>query len=76
MAFISSDSAKSWLSTIYRGKPVGSRFGQMVRAIQDRQIASWNRVFHFYNYTSVPFIEKRPQKLENGVKGGFEEREH
>ena len=76
MAFISSDTVKSWLFTIYMGKPVGSRFGQMVRAIQDRQIASWNRVFHFYNYKSVPFIEKRPQKPETGVKDGFEEMEH
>ena len=76
MTFLSSHSAKSWFFTIYMGKPVGSRFGQMVRTIQDRQISSWNRVYHFYNYKSVPIIEKRPRKPETGIKDGFEEMEH
>ena len=76
MTFLSSHSAKSWFFTIYMGKPVGSRFGQIVRTIQDRQITSWNRVYHFYNYKSVPIIEKRPRKPETGIKDGFEEMEH
>ena len=69
--------AKSWLSTIYIGKPAGSRFGKMVRTFQDWQIASWNRVYHFYNYKSVPIIEKRPRKPEMQYQRyGFEEMEH
>ena len=64
MAFFSSHRAKTWFFTIYMGKPVGSRFGQIVRTIQDRQISSWNRVYHFYNYKSIPIIEKRPRKLK------------
>ena len=76
MAFLSSHSAKSWLFTIYMGKPVGSRFGQMVRTIQDRQISFPNRFYHFCNYKSVPIIEKRLRKPETGMKDGFEEMEH
>ena len=76
MAFLSSHSVKSWCFTIYMGKPVGSHFGQMVRTIQDRQISSWNRVYHFYNYKSVLIIEKRPRKPETGTNDSFEEMEH
>ena len=68
IAFLFSHSANSWVFTIYMGKPAGSRFGQMVRTIQDWQISSRNRVYHFYNYKSVSMIEKRPRKPETGIR--------
>ena len=48
------------------GKPVGLRFGQMVRKIQDWLISSQNRIYHLYK--SVPFTEKRPRRPETGIK--------
>ena len=57
------------------GKPVASRFGQMVLKIQDWQIlASPNCVYHLHK--SLPFTEKRLQKAETGIKDGFQEMEH
>ena len=56
------------------GKPVGPRFGQMVRKIQDWLISSRNRVYYFYK--SVSFSEKRSRRPKTGIKFGFEEMEH
>ena len=55
-------------------KPVGPRFGQMVRKIQDWLISSRNRVY--YLYKSVSFSEKRPRRREDDVKDDFEKMEH
>ena len=63
-----------WLFAIYMGKPVGSRFGQMLRKIQGWQISSRNRVYHLYK--SVPYTQKRLRKPEAAIKEGFEEMEH
>ena len=54
----------SRLSTIYIGKQVASRFGQMVRRNQDRLILIpfGNRVYHFRK--SVSFNVKGPRKPE------------
>ena len=38
--------SRPWSLTIYMNKPVGPRFGQMVRKIQDWLISSRNRVYH------------------------------
>ena len=56
------------------GKPVGSRFGQIVSKIQDWSISSRNRVYHLYK--TVSFSEKRPRRRETGFKDDFEETEH
>jgi len=57
------------------GKPVSSRFAQMVLKIQDWQIlASPNRVYHLHK--SVPFTEKRLQKAETGINDSFQKMEH
>ena len=63
--------AGSWkqgFSTIYMGKPVASRFGQMVRRIQDWLILIpfSNRVHHIPK--SVSFNEKRPRKPETNIQ--------
>ena len=58
-----------FMSTIYVGKPVGQRFEQMVRKIQNWLSSSWNRVYHLYE--SVQFAEKRPPRPETGIKDGF-----
>ena len=51
-----------WLFTVYMGKPVCSRFGQ-VNFVPGSH--SW-----------VPFTEKPPRKGETGIKDGFEEMEN
>ena len=63
----------SRLSTIYIGKQVASRFGQMVRRIQDRLILIpfGNRVYHLPK--SVSFNEKRPRKPETDIQKRFED---
>ena len=60
-------------STIYMGKPVASRFGQMVRRIQDWLILIpfGNRVYHLPK--SVSFNEKRPRKPETNIQKRFED---
>ena len=60
-------------STIYMGKPVASRFGQMVRRIQDWLILIpfGNRVYHLPK--SVSFNEKRPRKPETNILKRFED---
>ena len=54
--------SRPWSLAIYMGKPVGPRFGQMVRKIQDWLISSRNRVY--YLYKSVHF----PKNDREGVK--------
>ena len=66
--------SRPWSLAIYMGKPVGPRFGQMVRKIQDWLISSRNRVY--YLYKSASFSEKRPRRREDGVKDDFEKMEH
>ena len=56
------------------GKPVGSRFGQMVSNSQDWQISSWNRVYHLHKLCT--FTEKWPRMPGTGIRDGFEELEH
>ena len=51
------------------GQPVGPRFEQMVRKIQNWLSSSWNRVY--YLYKSVPFAAKVPPRPEIGIKDGF-----
>ena len=51
-----------WLFTVYMGKPVCSRFGQ-VNFVPE-------------SHSGVPFTEKPPRKGETGIKDGFEEMEH
>ena len=68
--------AGSWhqgFSTMYIGKQVASRFGQMMRRIQDRLILIpfGNRVYHFPK--SVSFDEKRPRKPETDIQKRFED---
>ena len=60
-------------STIYMGKPVASRFGQMVNRIQDWWILIpfGNRVYHLPK--SVSFNEKRPRKPETNILKRFED---
>ena len=60
-------------STIYRGKPVASRFGQMVNRIQDWWILIPfdNHVYHLPK--SVSFNEKRPRKPETNIQKRFED---
>ena len=60
-------------STIYMGKPVAPRFGQMVRRIQDRLILIpfGNRVYRLPK--SVSFNEKRPRKPETDIQKRFED---
>ena len=60
-------------STIYMGKPVAPRFGQMVRRIQDGSILIpfGNRVYHLLK--SVSFNEKRPRKPETGIQKRFKD---
>ena len=59
MAFHPSDNAKSWLFTIYMGKPVGSRFEQKLRTLcADESLFSWidisaiqmNKYYYYYYY--------------------------
>ena len=65
--------AKGGLFTTSIGKPVSSRFAQMVSKIQNCSILSRNRVYRLYK--SYPFTAKRPQRPETGIKDGFEEME-
>ena len=60
-------------STVYMGKPVASRFGQMVRRIQDRLILIpfGNSVYHLLK--SVSFNEKRPRKPETNIQKRLED---
>ena len=48
--------------TIYMGKPVGPRFGQMVRKSLDWGNSAQNRVYHLYK--SVPFTENDREGLK------------
>ena len=58
---------------IYMGKPVASRFGQMVNRIQNSWILSpfGNRFYHLPK--SVSFKEKRLQKPETNIQKRFED---
>ena len=60
-------------STIFMGKPVASRFGQMANRIQDWWILIpfGNRVYHLPK--SVSFNEKRPRKPETDIQKRFED---
>ena len=60
-------------STIYMGKPVAPRFGQMVRRIQDLLILIpfGNHVYRLPK--SVSFNEKQPRKPETDVQKRFED---
>ena len=55
------------------GKPVASRFGQMVNRIQDWWILIpfGNRIYHLPK--SVSFNKKRPRKPENNIQKRFED---
>ena len=56
--------------TIYTGKPVGLRSGQMpVRKHSSGLV-------NFAPESRLPFTGKRPRKPETGIKDGFEEMEH
>ena len=56
----------SCLPYIDKGKPVGSRFGQMVRKIQDRYISCRNRFYHMYR--SVPLPKNNRESLKQVSK--------
>ena len=60
-------------STSYMGKPVASRFGQMVNRIQDWWILIpfGNRVYHLPK--PVSFKEKRLRKPETNIQKRFED---
>ena len=57
-----------WTSVNHlNGQPVGPRFEQMVRKIQNWLSSSWNRLY--YLYKSVPFAAKLPPRPVRNKQG-------